>query len=64
MSLSLQIGGMSHVIVFDTSYEHMTSQGADSDVIEDYRTNALPVLAHYDDAQKLTVVNRKPTLIS
>jgi len=35
----------------------MSNEGADVESISEYRNNTLPVLAHYDDAQKLTVVS-------
>ncbi|KAK2184381.1 hypothetical protein NP493_268g03045 [Ridgeia piscesae] len=52
------VGGMDGVIVIDCGEEYSVStRGVDTATVKQYKKNVLPVLAHYDDFGKLTVVN-------
>jgi len=49
---------MDGVIVIDCGEEYSVStRGVDTATVKQYKKNVLPVLAHYDDFGKLTVVS-------
>ena len=49
---------MDGVIVIDCGEEYSVStRGVDTAIVKQYKKNVLPVLAHYDDFGKLTVVS-------
>jgi adenylate kinase len=52
-----KIGGMSKVMVIDTSVDYNTSQGASEEELNQYKLNTLPILGYYDDQQQLSVIN-------
>ena len=58
----LQVGGMVGVIVLDTSEDFSRKAGADDATISQYKTETLPVLAHYDDHTKLDMVGNSKHL--
>jgi len=52
-----KVGGMSSVIVIDTSADFCRENGANADQISFYQSNTLPVLGHYDDFRQLDMVS-------
>lgn len=52
------VGGMDGVVVIDCGEEYsISTRSVDKATVKQYKKNVLPVLAHYDDFGKLTVVN-------
>ena len=53
-----QVGGLNGVIGVDCWEEYsVANDGVDRDTVRQYKTDVLPILAHYDDFGKLTVVS-------
>ena len=52
---SLQVGGITAVVVVDSGEEFLKKAGANSDDISSFRER-LPLLTHYDDCGKLREV--------
>ena len=49
---------MDGVIIIDCGEEYsISTHGAEEAIVKQYKKNVLPVMAHYDDFGKLTVVS-------
>lgn len=48
---------MNGVIVFDTTEEFCRKEGAPEEELDEYKTNALPVLCHYENRDRLKIVS-------
>ena len=53
----VQVGGLSGMIVVDTSEQFCTEAGASMDELFKYKNYTLPVVAHFDDLGKLLLVS-------